>query len=182
MRKLINILLLLIAGCIPPTHIWFTTYTVPAGQHYSIPRAVIPIPTNLVRWSFKTNDTWIWEQSNSGFSKIGGIYWFQPHDNSVRVVVRNWKGQIEAWFYIYEVQVSPQQDKRLKGKICNLEINKTYEVVTGWSDGHFIIELNGILTEIETDWEPDSPAGFDAPYIGGTYTINHKWKVPIKFN
>lgn len=179
--------ILLIAGlltmCIPPNHAFYTVYTVKAGSHYNLPKPGVPIPTNLARWSFKTNDTWIWEQSNDGYSKIGGIYWgSDSHVNSVRLAVRNYKGNIECAYYIYEHQIAPMQNHNNWGFIMNLEVNKEYNVVTGWKSGEFLVSLQDTIIEIPTSWKPDWPALFAGNYIGGTYTIDHDWKVPIKFN
>jgi len=180
MKNLLFIIFLF--GCVPVNHAFFTMYTVPKHQNYSVPRATIQLPTNLVRWQFKTNDTWNMEQANNGISKVGGIFWGGIHSTSVRIGYQDWNGEQWLWYYVYENGTSPQEDKRLKNKLCQIEIGKTYSVSTGYACGCFVIEIDDSIIEIETGWKPNAPSGFACPYIGGSYTIGHKWEVPIKLN
>jgi len=179
-----SLLLIFLIGCMPVNQAFFTPYIIPAGQNYSIPRTDMPLSDNIIYWQFRTNDSWDFEQDNSGLNKIGGIYWGSNHINSARLCFQSWKGNRWLWYYCYENGVSPQQDKRLKGKLLKIDsFGKTYDVITGWSGGYFVIAVNDTIVKIETDYRADkdiSPRGFATPYIGGSFTINKNWIVPIK--
>ena len=175
-----------ISGCnpIPLNHVIYTPYTVPKGMHecYELP---LPIPTNLVSFSFKTNDTWYWpwrDNDDNDISKVGGIYWGQVHDNSVRLGVRRLQdGLFQFWYYIYENGVSPQEDKDLKGVLFETyALEDSYQVISGYSSGSFKLEVLGHgKIERQTEFRPDRPAGFAFPYFGGNNTAPNKWVVPI---
>jgi len=161
-------------GCMPANHVFFTPYVVLKGQTACLTRlSSMPIPTNVLRFEFKTNDSWTWPDEN-GISKVFGIYWLEPHLTSVRIGKMNgW-----LWFYVWEKGRSPQQDKRLKGKLYKWETNKTYKAITGLIGNKFIVSINDTTIQILTDYKVENPAGYCLPNLWKP--IGHNWLVPVK--
>jgi hypothetical protein len=183
MKTLSLILLLSLIGCIPANDVFFIPYKVLKGTHYCIPSAAQPpLPENNVTFQFKTDGTWDFEWPGELFmSKIGGIYWLYPHQCSVRVGLQtNKDGSEWLMWYVYDVNTD---EPRKWGKICDLQIGRTYEVSVGWLPGKYFISLDDIYIEVPTNFTPSfEPRGFDSPYYGGDPVAPHTWNVPIKMN
>ncbi len=183
MRKaLYFILFLFLVACVPVNHLAWVRYTVPAGENISIPRAQIPL-VSAASFSFKTNNTWRWEKPEpSGFSKIAGIFWFKSHYTSARLVFDGEK----LGYYFYVNGVSPMQNPKQMGRLIPVKIPHIYYCKTGWENDSLFIHLsdgNGYDTTVRyPSKQPIYPASFDQPWVGGQYTIDHNWIVPIKLN
>jgi hypothetical protein len=183
--KTTYLLFLFLIACSPVNEAFFTPYFVPKGQHYSWPRATVVIPSNYVAFQFKTDYSWDFGYPGEMFiSKIGGIAFGSNHTNSVRLGVMTEKDGVERfYFYVYDCNISPQQDKEQKGYICDVEFNKTYDCVCGWREGEFYVKLNDLEFKVETSFRPTfEPRSFCSPYYGGNPTTAHRWEVPIKLN
>jgi len=185
MRKVIGILLaivIILASCVPLNPLFFTEYVVNANTHYSIPRGTIPL-TNVASFNFKTNDTWLWDdQEISGWSKVCGINWRDNHYISARVV---YDGEyIGAYFWIWNQ--SPMDNPEWMPRLFKVKLNHEYYCQTGWRDGEIFVRISDgetIDTTVSFDCnKPDWAASFSQPYVGGRYTIDHKWNVPIRLN
>jgi len=183
-RYILVIIVLFSFSCVPPNHLFYTDYVVFAEQHYSLPRAVVPVPSQTVTFDFKTNDSWKWQPpAPSGWSKIGGVTWKQPHKQSVRTV---FDGKYIGW-YMWIDGVSPQENREQQGRLFIADLNTTYTCTAGYRHGGLYLHIynNNDITQDTTIHyickNISYPPLFDAPYVGGTYTLNHDWSVPIKF-
>ena len=163
-------------------------YTVKAGDHKMQGNRIVGIKQNSFNFRIYTNQTWIWTPpEKNGFSKVTGIRWIIGEvENSARLVYWNKEAKHppladkrEFWAYFYLKGTSPQEDKTLKKKLCDVVIGQSYVGFVGNENNHMIVRVNGKQHSVKCTGEGLSFLCF--PYIGGTYTIGHDWNVKIEY-
>jgi hypothetical protein len=178
MRYIFIILLAMLASCNyndkpePIGNVY--EYTVKAGEHYST-HAVNLLDKDMINFSFTTDSSWVWEVPElNGYSKVVGIAWGTPHQNSVRVVYAR-RGDIGVLAYYYYINgISPMENNAQWGVMDTIEIGKTYYGRLGWSNGFYYIQLGNKYNSLKV-YEKYGVSNLLHPFIGGTYTIDHDW-------
>jgi len=183
MKKLLFISLIFLFACcknddVDPNT---TTYTVPAGDHYSTFDLTL-LGNSVLEFSFTTDSSWIWpEPEHNGYSKVCGIAWNSNHSNSVRIVYMRSNDIGVLGYYYYLNGVSPMENDSLWGVMDTVEIGKTYYCRLGWENEFYFIRMGDKNHSHKVPEKPNGWTNLQHPYIGGTYTIDHDWKTTVKW-
>ncbi len=171
--KKILIMFLALLGCTKPKS---NVYTVKAGRHRSDNRRLVLIKNNTVRFNFEVNDTWLWEEGLE-LSKVCGLSFGDPLKNSIRLAVRSYGDYVK--FYAFAHVDGEIIIKEFYGEFkpdylgyCEIRYSKAEHYYNVLFDMQSVsIEAKQGLKHSELCY----------PYIGGDYTIDHDWIVPIEF-
>ena len=181
MRKLIPILLLLVACSTPPDY----TYTIHKGDHWATPlrleRHTDPTLTQRVNFSSDC----LYDESKQtypGWNKIG--YWFNgihPHiGNGVTFVWRCINGKLTLGWYAWVKGVSPMDTKwdgSQAGVLCEIEPGRDYllTIIAGDSITFIVDGLARVKTGLSFQ-----PTMILQPYFGGRETASHTMHIQIE--
>ncbi len=182
MKKLIYILLIIITASCNNGSSKTIKYTVKAGNHYANFTLPLILKTDTIAFEFTPDSTWIWPKpQNNGWSKITGIAWGDNHENSVRLVymmINDSTGVLGYYCYVHGI--SPQTNRKQKGIMDTVTIGRIYKCITGYKSSKFFVKINDRVKYVSTGKQKGIKT-LAHPYIGGRYTINHDWKVTIKY-
>lgn len=100
------LLMVLIAGCESEVEL-VTTFTIPKGEHYSVPRRVQSLQDNVLRFRARLNGSAIYDFGNSadqsaknkllGFSDCNSTH----HENSARFAWQWFDNELQIFAYCY---------------------------------------------------------------------------------
>ncbi len=159
------------------------TYTVKAGEHKMKDGRVLMLKDNEYNFTLVTDSSWVWDvPEKNGFSKITGIGWtdIETTKHSARLVYINKANNVhELWSYFYVSGISPMQNHDYWKKLCDVEIGQKYYGTIRYSNGWYSVSVGDNYHSVKASYHK-MPYLMN-PHIGGTYTIEHDWKVQITY-
>ena len=163
-------LILVMISCVKE-NVPYVVYTVKAGDHYSNHRKLTFVEKDELTFSFWVNTTWWWEPGYS-LSKVYGICWGSPEENSVRLAVRGTeKGPV--LYMMCHVDGSDPITRKI-----DTVSNGLYNCKLGYKDNKYWLKFD--TTTYYVDAPNDLGLGLLChPYIGGEYVLDYDWTVKI---
>ncbi len=137
----------------------------------------------------KNKDTYSWAylvtediykvNTSSGYAKLCGICYDQPHDNSYRFVFKVSENVLQLGYYSYVGNVSPQEDSSLKG-LFDVEVkigDMVYMTIALDEVVSYTIQVNDAVNTITQPL----PTGFNFVVIECNPNINVKAQEELQF-
>ena len=161
--------MVILLGCTKPKD---NIFVVKVGNHYCNNRRLMIVKDKQIHLSFQVNDSWNWEYGME-LSKVSGLSFGDPKKNSIRLAVRSTENGSQMYAFAH-----------VDGKIT---IRELATIGNGWHDCSVSYETDRFVVVMD-EWRAVihakkglKMAELCYPYIGGDYTIDHDWEVPIEF-
>jgi predicted oxidoreductase len=179
MRWILLILLIVFVSCKKDSD-GFTIYTVKANNERCAHWPNVFHGKNALDFWFKTNSTWLWTDStsyhsHSGWAKIAGLSDGSHRNNSYRLGYKCEYGVMVVALFV-------ERGSRYLSEILDtLQVNSTYHCRLAREGGYYVARINGKEARIEAG--KDRKLGYKLfPCMAGSFTLNHNWTVPVKWD
>lgn len=166
-----------LVSCVDSTDT-LVTYTIPAGQHYSVPRTFGYIDQIPMRFYAKFDESAIYDVGEDDINKLYGFTDCNSlvHRNSARIGWRWWDNELQLFSYTYAGGIRNYQ------YIKSVPLNEWIKCEITFTDNRrYRICVEGTCVE--------SPRGIICgtgiytlltPYFGGDNTTDHDIKIQIR--
>lgn len=174
MKQIIT-LILLVTACYPDEY-KYTTFTIPAGKHYSLPRLISYLRDSPLVFLVRFDSSAIYDNGSDDINKLYGAIDCNSliHENSARIGWRWWDNQLQLFSYTYN------SGNREYHYITSVPLDKWIRCEIDFQQDYIFRVEDSEVRSKRTDRCKKGVYLLSYPYVGGDGTINHDVTIKIK--
>jgi hypothetical protein len=178
-----SVLILVFMSCEPEADL-YRTFVTPKGEHYSTPRVVQTLQSNVLAFNARFNTSAKYHFDDDGYqdskNKLMGFADCNSlhHENSARFAWQWFNNQLEIWAYCY---VNGNRVEKFIG-VANVYETGNFEIHL--RDNEYVFYFNNYEPVSIPRWNVCTKGAYYMlwPYFGGTMPAPHNVSIDVKIN